>query len=360
MMLPPDIALQLGENAPQAHAALNCGLGGPIGETHLVVADGQLIVFTRDSMFGEFARHAASHATLEAGTFDDTLRLALADGSSHALNVSSFEKEAVVTLLAQAPVKVPPKSEPAPAVVSQKPPERQPAAPAPPAKYTPPKYIEVQKPRKDQSKRDWSLERRGIFYGSNTGCGGCLIMLVLFFGPIVGLWFAHIHAMASLGGLLDTRFADDDFTYVVTKIAAVIAGIYLGYQCWVRFDAWYEDAWFRGGVHFDGLTLRVIGERRSSEVTFDLGRPIVVALQAVKAKDEGDKGDPEGQPVIVLAYLRQGSSSAALRAMIKVSSASLEFPGHTTEWIDKEPANVRSLPMNEQNFNHVLERLPRT
>lgn len=361
MLLPPEIARLLGETAPQAHAALNCGLGGPIGETHLVVADGQLIVFTRDSMFGDFTRHAASHAALEAGTFDDTLRITLSNGASHALKVSSFEKEAIATvldLLPVAPNAAPQTAEPAPSSLPPKAAPKQAPAPVQPTRYTPPVYTEVQAPRKDQSKREWSLERRGIFYGSSTGCGGCVLMLLLFLAPVAGLWFAHIHALASLGELLGTRFAVDDFTYVITKVLAVISGLYLGYQMWARFDAWYEDNWFRGGVHFDGLTLRVIGERRSSEITFDLDKPIVVALQALKPRDEGDKGDPEGQPVIVFAYLRQGAASAALRAMVKASPASLDFPGHTTEWIDKEPQNVNSLPLNEQNFNRVLERLP--
>lgn len=386
MLIPPEIERLLQGAAPQAHAALGCGLAGPIGETHLVVANGQLIVFTRDSLFAEFARVAADPSgglRLEAGTFSHTLHLKLADGVAHELNVSSFEhdnvKRVLEVLAAHASSPAPPPPMPAPTPQAPPPapmPSPRHAEPAPepppqpaqPKQATKPSESGRAKPTapppsqwapKDISRRAHTLQQRGIYYGSNSGCGGCLLMMLLFFGPIAALWIAHIYAMETLGGLFNTRFSEDDISYFFTKAAAVVAGIYVGYRFFAWFDAWYEDAWYRGGVHFDKSILRVIGERRSYEVAFDLQKPIVMAMQAVKPAESKTSGDTSRQPVVVIVYLRQGAASAALRTSLNVPADDIRLDDRKPEWIDKEPENVRKLLVAEENFNRVMERLPR-
>ena len=76
MDVPSEIRNLLSGREPKAHAALSCSIHGPIGETHFVVADGQLFVFERESLFGEFkpvALDPAHPPRLEKGTFSDTL-----------------------------------------------------------------------------------------------------------------------------------------------------------------------------------------------------------------------------------------------------------------------------------------------
>lgn len=109
MGIPPEIRKLLGTREASAHASLSCGLRGPIGETHLVVADGQLFVFERESLIGEYTRvELAAVPVLEQGDFTDTLHLLAVDGSDAELTVTSFEREAVASVLAAAAKPAPP------------------------------------------------------------------------------------------------------------------------------------------------------------------------------------------------------------------------------------------------------------
>ena len=101
-MIPSEIKALLGDAEITAYAKLGAGLKSAIGETHLVLVAGQIRIFSRDSIIGDFAQPAldsGSKPLLTPGTFNDTLELQLADGTEVSLNVSSFDRSNVADLL---------------------------------------------------------------------------------------------------------------------------------------------------------------------------------------------------------------------------------------------------------------------
>ncbi|MBK8206269.1 MAG: hypothetical protein IPK87_05645 [Planctomycetes bacterium] len=386
MNVPSEIRQLLGSAAIHAHASLACSLDGPIGETHLVVADGQMFVFTRESMFGGFTRVAldAAHPPyLEPGDFNDTLYIALADGTAQELNVSTFERDSVAAAIASgaelATGEPPPPEKPAAAVPTQvpslpepehhegtskdlthgkrksfSPPEPTPKPPDP-LPSTPAETVVA------ATGQEAADEQRGVFYGNDVGCAGCLLQLAVFFGAIGALWLLHIQAMAQLGSIFDTVFADDDATYVVTKIAVVICGMWAGFKGAVWLERVFKARDMTGMVMIGGDTAKFIGRRRAFVVSFDLRQPIRYSAEAfTKTPPNDEAGKPQKRHWTVLVRLEQGEESAALRVTQHCFESELSWCGQRPEIVTREPEHRHAVHVQEQTARRALSRMRKT
>ncbi|MCC7509786.1 MAG: hypothetical protein IT464_10460 [Planctomycetes bacterium] len=385
MTVPSEIRQLLGSVAIQAHASLACSLDGPIGETHLVVADGQMFVFTRESMFGDFTRVAldAAHPPyLEPGDFNDTLHIALANGTAHELNVSTFERDSVAAVIAGGAERVaseptpPEKPAPAPAAPAQVPalpdpehhegaskdlthgkqksfsqPEPEPKPPDPPPAAPAETVVAA-------TGKEAADEQRGVFYGNDVGCAGCLLQLAVFFGAIGALWLLHIQAMAQLGSIFGTVFADDDATYVVTKIAVVICGMWAGFKGAVWIEHLFKARDMTGMVLIGADTAKFIGRRRAFVVSFDLRRPIRYSVEAFSKTPPNDEaGKLQKRQWTVLVRLEQGEESAALRVTQHCFESQLSWCGQRPEIVAREPEHRHAVNAQEQTARRALIRL---
>lgn len=383
MNVPSEIRQLLGSAAIHAHASLACSLDGPIGETHLVVADGQMFVFTRETMFGGFTRVAldAAHPPyLEPGDFSDTLHIALADGTAHELNVSTFERDSVAAAIAgraELATSEPPRPEaPAPAAPTQ--------VPAPPeAEHNEgtskdlthgkrKSFSQVEPVAKAPSLppsgttesvvaptgREAADEKRGVYYGNDVGYVGCLLQLAGLCGAVVAMWLLHAEAMSQLGNIFDTRFRDDGATYVVTKIVAVICGLWAGFRCAMLLERVFKAHDMTGMVLIGGDTAKFIGRRHVFVVSFDLRQPIRYSVEAFSNTRPDDvAGKPKPRHWTVLVRLDQGETSAALRVNQQCFEEDLSWCGMWPDIVAKAPTHQHAVSMQEQTARRALARM---
>lgn len=406
MSVPSEIRKLLGDRQPTAHASLSSSFQGPIGEAHFIVADGQLFVFQRESLIGEFepvALDPAHPPKLVPSTFNDELHVALADGSSHELQVSSFDREAIKKVLEEnaAPaqesppqVAPPPEdtstqqdaqellqdalemakpdndsglvdirqfAEEPPPPVEARSPEHQPAPPESKSGYTTPREVDPDdiKERDEAAK---AAEKRGdknVYYGSDPGCAGCLIQTVIFFGGILAMWFAHEHAMLNIGVVEPTDQYDDSAVFVLTKIVAVIAGMYLGGKTASLLGKLFQKFNWTGFIAFVKDRVLVFGPRNKWQLTIDASRPYELHGAAHTSVEQTQ--DKSGKPIRVSynIFLRitQDGKSCVLKTGVYRTGFPNEMSGLPLQPLEEEWKDERLITMEKTTFRNVLRRL---
>ena len=390
MDIPADIRKQLGNASPEAYATLSCGLDSPIGETALVVADGQLFVFTRESFISEFRpvsldrKHAPR---IERGDFNDTLYLSGAEGDAWQLNVSSFEREGISELVALC--------QQMPAEAASTAPTRQDDAamqahvegllgkyhdivqqhnaaiardtagpqPAPPAHAPRPEPVpegkfeteDIPDPPETADK----LRAANLHHGNDMPTPGCFAQLALFAGGVYLMWYMHDLAMVQYGVLQAGAPDTEGFTYVATKILAVICGCYLGGKL-AGFVARIGRArrWL-GHIEFNGSRLVCTGPAGAWRVEFDLDRPIDMECRVQKSSL--DTGDPKTQPQKVnrnvQVRLFQDGNECFLKAYHNSPEPVLGVAGMHTLAVDDLEKHERAFLMDSDTLRHVLKRV---
>lgn len=369
MGIPPEIRKLLGTREASAHASLSCGLQGPIGETHLVVADGQLFVFERESLIGEFTEveiDPAHPPRLESGTFNDVLHLAIADGAAYELQVSSFDRDAIRQLLdehaagprADAQTPEPPAAE-TPAVIETvtAPP---PTVAPPPAAHAPQEPDPDELKEREEAARD--AEKRGTqhaYYGSDPGCAGCLIQAVIFFGGIVAMWFAHEHAMLNIGVVEPTDTYDESPVFVITKIVAVIAGMYLGGKTASIVGGIFRKLNWTGWVAFVKDRAVAIGQRGKWQIVIDSGQPFQFeggAHSSLSASTDKD-GKPTKRSFSVFVRVNQDGKYFTLKTSISRAGHPESVSGIPLKPLSEDWKDQRMITMDNKTFRQVLKRL---
>ncbi len=352
MSLPSELAALLQGATVRAHASVSASMTGPIGETHLVAVANGLRVFSRESLVGQFEEFTLDpdhEPRLEQGDFADTLLLALADGSAHELNVSSFEREAVRRVLhppppAPEPEKLPaPAEEPAPIVSrAQEPgPDAEPA-PKPVTRY-------------DRS----SEAGAEIIFGSNVGTTGCLVQVALLAGGVAALWFLHNLAIEQLGTMLGTQYTDEDFVFILTKIAAVIGGVYAGGRMSKVFGRFVRRLNWAGIIIFKGTRLAVMGQRGTFTRSFDTRLPIQVAVVAHTSMQQ-EQQSPAKRAYNLFATLEQDGNSVLLKATQFATEPQLDVEGLTIQTVTEKPAiAAASMDLNPDDLAKILRHVQR-
>lgn len=370
MTLPSEIRKLL-EVEPRAHAALGCGLHGPIGETHLVLAGGRVLVFTRESLVGSFARvELAALPKLERGDFADTLHLQLADGTDAELNVSSFERDAVVALLTAAVE--------TPAAPVPPPPSRRQVTPAEPqhneglppkpaaretegkAKFPTQSATEAQpetEPEKEKPDKQAGKEV-AVYHGSDPGCIGCVAYLVVFGGAVVGFWFLHTEAARTVGMIGPSETEQDSFSFIATKVVALIAGAYLGGRLIQLVNSLLRAFGLVGKVMFSQSVIQVFGPSGKWHVMYSTPLPLEVTLRCHKS---GGDSEQNGKPVKQLYNYYLGLSQNGQSVLLKTSHYTVtplrEIAGIPVTPVAEEPKNERQFGMEYQTFKHVARRI---
>jgi len=359
MGLPSEIERLVGDARVDASASLSCGLDGPIGETHLVLAEGRLILFTRDSLIGTPTRHELDRANpprVEKGDFSDTLHIELPDGASHALNVSSFERDAVTKLLAACaePVESRPQKAdpPAPAVIPE--PQHEPLrAPGPPTAESAPSAEPDKRPEAAPTEEDEQAGKAvSVYHCSETGCSSCLAQVLLFFGTPVGMWFAHVQAMATVGA------ASDSAMYIITKVLAVIAGFYLGFKLLTLLTNLLQQANWEGRVEVKGQVARIRGPRGKWELVVDGARPFRVScgIMSPIAGQTGATGQGVSGNFKYFLTVEQNGQRATLRSSELKDTQPVEIGGYPCDPLPSEP-KFQSLQLSAKDLRFVARRL---
>jgi hypothetical protein len=365
MSVPSEIRKLL-DAEPQAHAALSCSLQGPIGETHLVVANRQLFLFTRESLVGEFTRLALDplrKPVLEAGDFADTLHVQLADGASFDLNVSSFERDAVAQTLAAIgdpiptaaalPPAGPPADSPPPPEAQVVTLEAQPeATPAP----LPTQAAPVQGPTPGEPEDPQADKEPATYEGSTLRLMPCLGMVLFFFGPMVGMWFAHDAALDALTELSPGKREAGAFLYAITKGLAMVAGTYAGVKLLMLFNKFGTARNWDGQVIFDRHGVKVIGPSNKWEVTIDRSRRFELSCECHAEKPAGGQQSTRRQHIYYL-HIRQQGDVATLRTSLYAAAPEPAIAGVRVTPIEREQETPSTLAMDEKGFRRVAARL---
>jgi hypothetical protein len=346
---------------PQSHAALSCSLHGPIGETHMVVADGRLSFFIRETLVGNFTCVALDPVrlpVLEAGDFADTLHVQLADGTSFELNVSSFEREAVARTLAAAAAEPTPESapiEPTPDAPAS-PPEQQVEAPAGFGPAEAP-ALPLAAPAPEPDPEDEQAEKEPATYEASTlRLMPCLGMVLFFVGPIVGMWVAHSEAMLAMALLAPGEYLEVGFIFVITKILALVAGIYAGVKLLTLFNRFGTSRNWDGKVIFDRHGVKLIGPSNKWEITIDESRPFELSCDCHAEKPTSSSESAKRQHIYYLRIQQQGDA-ATLRTSVYATSPEPVIAGAHVVPIEREQETPNTLAMDEKVFRRVAARL---
>ncbi|MCB9932503.1 MAG: hypothetical protein H6841_03685 [Planctomycetes bacterium] len=373
MAVPSEIRKLLDAD-PEAHAALGCGLQGPVGETHLLAVGGRVVAFTRDSLIGEFTRvELAAIPDLERGDFADTLRLQLADGSDAELNVSSFERDAVVSLLDTAASPAPEQETPRPAVV-------EPADREPPRVALPPPRPERSKPQQpvdfpqepapeasgepepEKEKPDKQAGREvAVYHSSDPGCFGCVAYLVVFSGTLVGFWYLHIEAARTVGMIGPSETEQDSFGFIATKVLALVAGAYMGGRLIQLVNRALCGLGLIGRVMFSQSVIQVFGPAAKWHVMFSTPLPIEVSLRCHRKFEESEASSDKPGKLVFNYYLTlsQHNQTVQLKTSKHATAPQHEIAGIPVIAADEEPKSDRQLGFEYQTFKHVARRIAR-
>jgi hypothetical protein len=200
-----------------------------------------------------------------------------------------------------------------------------------------------------------------VVYGTHPGAFGCIVQLMLLLGGIALLWWLHILAIEQLGLLSGTAFDDEGVTYNLTKVVAVICGIYLGGRMSKLFGKFVRRLNWAGRVAIEGDRLSVIGQRGEFTVAFDTRQPIDVRVVAHSiSTTQNTSGNPTKRSFKLYARLNQPSSAAALTASLLAIAPELDVEGVAiTEVNEKPPKEARSLDLTPADLAQVLRKLPR-
>lgn len=374
MALPSEIRKLL-QAEPRAYAALGCSLHGPIGETHLVLAGGRVLAFTRESLIGEFTRvEFAAVPVLEKGDFADTLHLQLADGSDTELNVSSFERDAVVALLA-ATAESPPASPepprieappPGPASIEAPKPEPtphkvvgKPAFPLPPSNRAEPQAEIEEEP--EQEKPDKQAGKQvAVYYSSDPGLFGCFLQLGVFAGTVWAFWHLHIEAAKTLGLAAPSSGGREGFTFIGTTVLALVAGAYLGVRLVQLLNVVLRRFGLMGKVMFSQNVIQVFGPSGKWHVMLSTPLPLEVTLRCHKAAPDAEQN---GKPVKHIHNYYLGLSQNGQSVQLKTSQHAVnprrEIAGIPVTPVAEEPKSEHQFGMEYQTFKHVARRIAR-
>jgi hypothetical protein len=369
MAVPAEIRKQLGDREPSAHASLSCGLTGPIGEVHFIVADGQLFVFERESLVGEFRAvdlDAAHPPRLEAGSFNDVLHMALADGSAHELQVSSFDRDAITALLDRTgarsvsegppPAEAPDESaaEPEPMLIEMPRPEPEPleTPAAEPAPETGPAADSDEEAAELAADKEAQKHEGREFHGSDPGCTGCLIQFVLFAAGVVALWFAHEQAMLNTGVVAPEDEYDESFLFVITKIAAVVAGMYLGGKLAGLAGRVFRRLQWTGRALVERGSCVVEGPRAKWTLTVDLSREFTLE-GATHTSGKGEGKHSHG----VWVRLQQDGRHADFKTTYMRARTQPRFEGVPLARLEKDREAPQTLSIQELTLRRLVRRL---
>ncbi|MEZ5990852.1 MAG: hypothetical protein R3E76_00660 [Planctomycetota bacterium] len=394
MTLPPEVMAALAGRSPNAHATLNCSIDGPIGETLIVAAEGQLFVFSRQSMIGSYEPvelETANPPKLERGDFSDTLHVNLADGTPHELSVSSFERDAVTAVLEAAPTMAsaggsaqdesaeetahdsppestlastqetpdadPPFEQPPPVSTaddgsaSSNPPVPKPETRAPSTRRPSHRLPELEP---DESKHD-DGPRQDIYHSRHPGTLGCWLQFILFVGGVVAFWFLHVLAYENAAEYLRWEVDTDSASFVLTKIVAMIAGVYVGAKL-TGIINWLSDRGNWGGyLEFRGMDAIFNGPKGAWKEIIDLSKPFDVECQWHCTSKDAKPDDKKSHHVTVI--FRQGESAAALGGILFAKQVNFNVTGMTYTQVEKQPTFPHAFTLEQKTLRKVVTRI---
>ncbi|MCA8914007.1 MAG: hypothetical protein KDB90_01245 [Planctomycetes bacterium] len=398
MSVPSEIRKLLAGREPKAYASLSCSFHGPIGETHFVVADGQLFVFERESLIGDFKRVTLDPEfppKLEKGTFSDTLHVALADGEAYELTVSSFDRDALEQVLLEnataAPAEIVVGVEATASEVLKNAPAEAGADPVgePESADTPAQdeLIDLRKKAEefdskpqpqpsepkhaltavDQAKDNEAEEDKradaevAVYYGSDSGCFGCALLLVVFSAAVVGFWYLHIEAARTIGLIGPTEEDADSFSFIATKIIALIAGAYVGGRAAQLVNKVLNGLGLTGRVMFSQNVIQVFGRLGKWHLMITTPVEFQMTLEAYSEVEAAT--DSQGKPAkrAINYYLRIGQHGKS--ALLKTSNYSAvpyrEIAEVPVKQAIAEPTSDQLITFEYKTFKKLLRKLPR-
>ena len=381
MSVPSEIRKLLGGRDVKAHAALSCSFSGPIGETHFVVADGQLFVFERESLIGDFRAvdlDPAHKPKLERGSFNDTLFVALADGAVHELNVSSFERDSIEQVLLENAAT--PEAQPAeiekPTVFNTdahfetgNAPVPEPVGPAKPVierQSTPSARRELPEQPTEKERAEEEDKQLGrevsIYCGSDPGCIGCLTQFLLFAGAIVAFWYLHIEAAQTLGIVPEGTVEDDSFSFIATKILAVIAGGYFGGRLAGLFGKLFRMLNWTGRVVFSQSTIQVIAPRAKWLLLISTPLEFSISVESFTEAEETHDGQDRLHKRGFNYYLNieQNGQQATLKTSHPTAQALIDFAGLPVKPAEAKPSEERCITFDYKTLKHIARRLAKS
>lgn len=308
MSLPAEITRLLPAGTKlSAHAVISSSPGSSVGETHLIVADGRLLAFVRESLIGQFAPLALDTSfspQLIGGEYSASLRLRLGDGTEAQLAVSTFERAPVATLLAALPA-TPVADTPQKAAVEQPVAAPAPVTPTEVAKpaetaahvlesTSPQRHLAEPKPPADGKWRD-------EFAGDTPFVTGCLPTLIAAVALCIVLWIGESLLRETINDLTGWAFLKWGFIEFLGKAIAIVGGLVAA----VWFGMWLDGVNFRanttGRVTIKNGMLVVLAPKAAWKAEFPL-KHTTLEFMCRKHDTKGDHSD-DSQAVEALIVL---------------------------------------------------------
>ena len=398
MSVPSEIRKLLAGREPKAYASLSCSFHGPIGETHFVVADGQLFVFERESLIGDFKRVTLDPGfppKLEKGTFSDTLHVALADGEAYELTVSSFDRDALEQVLlenataaraesvasveamtSEALAEAPAELADAPTAVPESPDSpaqdglidlrkmAQEVDSKPQQPPTEPKRAlsEVQQAKDNEPEDDKREDAQvATYYGSDSGCFGCTLLLVVFAAAVIGFWYLHIEAARTIGLIGPTEEDADSFSFIATKIIALIAGAYVGGRAAQLVNKVLNGLGLTGRVMFSQNVIQVFGRLGKWHLMITTPVEFQMTLEAYSEVEAAtdSQGKPAKRAINYYLRIQQHGKSALLKTSNFSAEPYREIAEVPVNQAIAEPTSDQLITFEYKTFKKLLRKMRR-
>jgi hypothetical protein len=361
-LLPPGAAVQ-------AQAGLSCSPASPVGETRLVLAQGQLHAFVRQSLIGGYEPLALDPAfapRLEGDDFSGVLVIQPAGGEPARLRISPFERADIQRLLAALPAATTPlaaAAEVPPAPVPAAPPVLPPSPPPPPEPapldQAPPQPLPADAqqslpPVRPNNDAQHEESRKDDFAGELPFLTGCLPMLAITAVLIAGCWVFDDYSRAWLAARTGWGALEDGFLEVLGKIVAVVSGLVGGILVAIRIDAWNFRTNRSGRVTIKHGRIVVLAPKSAwkSDLPLD-GAEIAWHCRALPRDSEKKEDEQPFAAQIVI-------SSRHDRVALTVDSIAWNKIAHP-DWqqVDRLEKPARALKMPALNFGYMQHRLLR-
>jgi hypothetical protein len=184
------------------------------------------------------------------------------------------------------------------------------------------------------------------------------MQFLVFSGAVVGFWFLHIEAARTLGIIGRGEVEDDSFSFIATKILALVAGGYLGGKAAQLLGKGFRILKWPGRVTFTHRDIQVIGPSSKWLLVIETSRPFDIALTSFSDGEEllDAQGKVAKRSFKYFLRIEQDQQHAYLKTTHLTAEALQSIGGIPCSPASSEPQDERVVTFDYKKMKHIAGR----